>query len=413
MSTTAAITREECQARLAAIAGAAHISDDAETITVSAGNAEQIAEILRFADANGIAVTPHGSGSKLGWGNPVDAGIRLDMQRMDKLREHPWQDMTCTVEAGCTWAAMQAELARHGQMVALDPLWPERATVGGVVAANDSGSLRLRYGGLRDLIIGMTIVLADGTIAKTGGKVVKNVAGYDLQKLMTGSLGTLGVIAEVNFRLHPLASHTQTWTAVASEPNQFERPLRELLDSQLTPSSVQLRLSDAECELDVRVAAPAECMGEHATKLRKICGTMELKLSDDSVWRFRNELHDTLDAVILKISSLPSNLCLLASEMQSWAAKEGREMAMAAQATGLTTIALRSAPEDIYALIEPLRNRLKDSGGSVVALQVPNALRATLDVWGCESNALPLMKEIKRRFDPNRILNPGRFVGNI
>ena len=101
--------------------------------------------------------------------------------------------MTCTVEAGCTWAAMQAALARHGQMVALDPLWPEKATVGGVVATNDSGCFRLKYGGLRDLIIGMTIVLADGTIAKTGGKVVKNVAGYDLHKLMTGAFGTLGV----------------------------------------------------------------------------------------------------------------------------------------------------------------------------------------------------------------------------
>ena len=412
MSTTAAITREECQARLAVIVGAEHTRDD-ETITVAAGNAEQIAEILRFADGNGITVTPCGSGTKQGWGNPVEAGIRLDIGRMNSLREHPWQDMTCTVEAGCTWAAMQAELARHGQMVALDPLWPERATVGGIVAANDSGSLRLRYGGLRDLIIGMTIVLADGTIAKTGGKVVKNVAGYDLHKLLTGSFGTLGIITEVNFRLHPLESLAQTWTAVASDPLQFERPLRELLDSQLTPSSVQLRLSDAECELDIRVAAPAACMAEHATKLRKICGTMELKLSDDSVWRRRSELHDTPDAVILKISSLPSNLCLLASELQSWAVKDGRDVAMAAQATGLTTVALRSAPEDIYALIEPLRNRLRDSGGSVVALRAPGPLRAKLDVWGCESNALPLMKEIKRRFDPNRILNPGRFVGNL
>ena len=131
--------------------------------------------------------------------------------------------MTCTVEAGCTWAAMQSELAHHGQMVALDPLWPERATVGGIVAANDGGALRLKYGGLRDLIIGMTVVLADGTIAKTGGKVVKNVAGYDLHKLMTGSFGTLGVIAEVNFRLHPLEANTQTWTAVAPDPLQFER----------------------------------------------------------------------------------------------------------------------------------------------------------------------------------------------
>src|SRR5581483_2200314 len=132
--------------------------------------------------------------------------ILLSLERMHRLREHTWEDMTCSVEAGCTWAAMQAELRRHGQMVALDPLCPERATIGGIIATNDSGGLRLKYGGLRDLIIGMTVVLADGTVAKTGGKVVKNVAGYDLHKLMTGSFGTLSVIAEVNFRLHPIES---------------------------------------------------------------------------------------------------------------------------------------------------------------------------------------------------------------
>ena len=112
---------------------------------------------------------------------------------------------------------LQDALARHGQRLALDPLWPQHATVGGVLATNDSGSLRLRFGALRDLIIGVTLALPDGTLAKSGGKVVKNVAGYDLHKLMTGSFGTLGVIAAVNFRLHPVEQHSRTWTAVADE----------------------------------------------------------------------------------------------------------------------------------------------------------------------------------------------------
>ncbi len=164
----------------------------------------QIAEVLRFANAQwlsgdaGRAAGPNWAGAI-----PVAADIELSLIRLNALREHAWQDMTCSVEAGCTWGALQAELSQHGQMIALDPLWPERATVGGIVATNDGGALRLKYGGLRDLIIGMTVVLADGTVAKTGGKVVKNVAGYDLHKLMTGSFGTLGVITEVNFRLHP------------------------------------------------------------------------------------------------------------------------------------------------------------------------------------------------------------------
>ena len=413
MSTTAAITQNECKTRLAAIAGEEHIGIAGETITVAASNAVQIAEILRFADSNGIVVMPCGSASKQGWGNPVQAGIRLDMGRMNTLREHAWQDMTCTVEAGCSWAAMQTELARHGQMVALDPLWPERATVGGIVAANDSGSLRLRYGGLRDLIIGMTVVLADGTIAKTGGKVVKNVAGYDLHKLVTGSFGTLGVIAEVNFRLHPLETYIQTWTTIAPDPLEFERPLRELLDSQLTPSSVQLRLNTNQCALDARVAAPAECMDEHLAKLRKIFGSAELRQSDQIVWHSRQELHDSAGAIVLKISASPSDLCKLAGELREWAIGRGRNIAISAQATGLVTVALESVTNEASTFIEHLRNRLTNFGGSVVALRLPDTLRGTVDVWGCESNALPLMKEIKRRFDPNRILNPGRFVGNI
>jgi glycolate dehydrogenase FAD-binding subunit len=413
MSTTVALTQEECKARLEAIAGTEHTSILGETVTVAASDAEQIAEILRFADDNGIAVTPHGRGSKQSWGNPVESGIRLDLGRMNKLREHAWQDMTCTVEAGCTWAAMQAELAQHGQMVALDPLWPERATVGGVVATNDGGSLRLKYGGLRDLIIGMTVVLADGTIAKTGGKVVKNVAGYDLHKLMTGSYGTLGVIIEVNFRLHPLETNVQTWTAFATRPQQFEKPLRNLLDSQLTPSSVQLRLSDAECELDVKVAAPAECMDEHESKLRNIFGEMELKPADDAVWYQRELLHNSPEVAVLKISALPSDLCRLASELRSWAAKNSCDLALAAQANGLITVAFRSEPDHAIALIKQLRSRFRSTGGSVVVLQASSLPQAALDPWGRESDALPLMKEIKRRFDPNRILNPGRFVGNI
>jgi glycolate oxidase FAD binding subunit len=413
MSTMAEMTQEECAAHLASIAGLEHSHVAGETVNVAPADAGQIAEILRFADKNGIAVTPFGGGTKLGWGNSVEAGILLDLKRINVLREHPWQDMTCTVEAGCTWAAMQTELSQHGQMVALDPLWPDQATVGGVVATNDGGALRLKYGGLRDLIIGMTVVLADGTIAKTGGKVVKNVAGYDLHKLMTGSFGTLGVIAQVNFRLHPIEAHARTWTAVASDPVQFDAPLRALLDSQMTPSSVQLRTKGKECAADVRIAALPECFDGHAERLHGIFGQIELSESAETVWQAEQELHNDKGTVILKVSLLPGDLCTVAAELQEWATKNDMEIGLAAQATGLTTVALKSTPSAAIALTEHLRRRLKASGGSVVARQIPEELRGSVDAWGCDSNALLLMREIKRRFDPNRILNPGRFVGNI
>ncbi len=352
----------------------------------------------------------------MGWGNPVAAGIRLELKRMNTLREHPWQDMTCTVEAGCTWAAMQAELARHGQMVALDPLWPERATVGGVVATNDSGALRLKYGGLRDLIIGMTIVLADGTIAKTGGKVVKNVAGYDLHKLMTGGFGTLGVIAEVNFRLHPVEANARTWTAVAPECSRIcMRRFERLLDSQMTP----LIGATSRAQAGMRARCPhCGVAGVHGRTCGRACERSwpagRTEGSSESVWQARQELFEIggrgrSEGLSVARRSL--------SRERGVAAMGGRRRCRDRRCGS------GNRPDDGGSgSRSPVRRLLSSSnfaGGCVASgaawlhLGVPQVLRGGLDVWGCDSNALPLMREIKRRFDPNRILNPGRFVGNI
>ncbi len=408
---TAELTLDEGLARLAAIAGQAHARIRGETVEVAPADARETAAILRFAQENGLAVTPAGGGTKTCWGNPVEAQIRLSLERMSAVREHSWQDMTCTVEAGCPWAAMQTQLARHGQTVALDPLWPERATVGGVVAANDSGALRLKYGALRDLIIGMTIVLADGTVAKTGGKVVKNVAGYDLHKLMTGSFGTLGVITEVNFRLHPAEERTQTWTANAGDAAEFAEPLRALLDSQMVPSAVQLRVGKDGCALDVRVAGRGEAIEDCARRLSKIFSEIGMVPSSEAVWGARQELYDAANATILKASMLPAEVCPVSAELRHWATTEGAGVQCVAYPFGLMTLALQAAPP--AAFLVQLRARLRPTGGSVVVLAASDEMRAGLDVWGCDADALGLMREIKRRFDPNRILNPGRFVGNI
>jgi glycolate oxidase FAD binding subunit len=413
MSTPTALRPEDAIAHLASIAGQGNASLRGDLIEVAPARTQQIAEILRFAQEHGLAVTPTGSGTKMGWGNPVPTRIRLSMERMRSVREHSWQDMTCTVDTGCAWAAMQAEFARHGQMVALDPLWPDRATIGGIVAANDGGAMRMRYGGLRDLIIGMTIVLADGTIARTGGKVVKNVAGYDLHKLMTGSYGTLGVIADVNFRLHPIEEHTRTWSAAAPDAAQFELPLLALLDAQIVPSCVQIRANCEGCALDIRIAAVPHCLDELAVRLEKIFAPLALQESKEQVWQARQELFDGDRSVVLKVSTLSSELCKVISELQQRAASGGVEVDAVAQANGLMTLAFSSEADSAAALVEHLRKQLRGSGGSVVALRLPDEMRGRFDVWGCDSNALPLMREIKRRFDPHRILNPGRFAGNI
>jgi glycolate dehydrogenase FAD-binding subunit len=413
MSTSATLTIEDAIAHLGAIIGQEYAYTREELIAVSPADARQIAEVLRFANGNGLAVTPAGGGTKSAWGSPVAAHIQLKTERMQSVREHSWQDMTCTVDAGCTWAALQAELKRHGQMVSLDPLWPDRATVGGIVAVSDSGTLRLKYGGLRDLIIGMTIVLANGTIAKTGGKVVKNVAGYDLHKLMTGSFGTLGVIAEVNFRLHPLEEHVRTWSAAARDEKQFDAAFRALLDSQIVPSSVQIRADNVQCSVDIRIAAVPECLDKHALELEKIFRGFSLREPEENVWKARQDLFDANHAVIVKASVLPGEVCAHSADLQQHAAANGFEIHVVAQANGLITAAFGAASDAVIACIENLRKKVHASGGSVVVLQLPDELRSRLDVWGGEFTALPLMREIKRRFDPKRILNPCRFVGNI
>lgn len=413
MSIPAASKLESEISHLAAIVGQEHLRCIGDTIAAAPADAHQVAEILRFANAHHLVVTPTGGGTKHGWGNPVTPDIRLSLARMASLREHAWQDMTCTVEAGCSWAAMQARLAQHGQMVALDPLWPEQATVGGVVAANDSGALRLRYGSPRDLVIGMTIAFADATIARSGGKVVKNVAGYDLHKLMTGSFGTLGVIVEINFRLHPLEKHGRTWTATAATPSSFEAPLRALLDAQMPLSSIQIRTRQQESALDMRAAATPECLEEYAARLHAIFGNTAVSDSAEVVWSARQTLFENPDAVILKISLLPSRLCSLSAELHQWSVDDGVATTIVAQATGVMAVALNAAPEAVTAFIARLRTRLDRSSAGVVALQMPDSLRGSLDVWDSNSDALPLMREIKARFDPNHILNPGRFVGGI
>jgi glycolate oxidase FAD binding subunit len=413
MPPPAAFSLEDAATHLASIAGREHTSVCDNAIDVAPAGALEIGEILRFAASSGLAVTPVGGETKSGWGNPVAAQIRLSLKRMHAVREHSWQDMTCTIEAGCTWADLQTHLRQHGQTVALDPLWPERATVGGVAAVNESGALRLRYGGLRDLILGMTLVLADGTVAKTGGKVVKNVAGYDLHKLMTGSFGTLAVIADVNFRLHPVEESVRTWSASGQSAAQFEAPLRALLDTQIGPSCVQLRVDGDLCTLDVRASAVPGCLDEHALALSRIFAPIELREAGEEVWDARQELFDGNSDLVAKISTLPGAMCTVIDELQRSAQAEGLGFRAVAQAHGLAAVALHGGPDAVVATVKRLRTRLHASGGSATVLRVPEAWRGRLDVWDEVGSALPLMREIKKRFDPPGILNPGRFVGKI
>jgi glycolate oxidase FAD binding subunit len=387
---------------LAAIVGPEYVRGLDGAVAVAPGNTEEVAEVLRLAQENHLVVVERGGGTKQGWGYPVALGLVLEMHRLNALKEHTWQDMTCSVEAGCTWAALQTGLAQHGQFVALDPLWPDKATVGGIVATNDSGALRQKYGGLRDLIIGMTIVLADGTIARTGGKVVKNVAGYDLHKLMIGAFGTLGVVTSVNFRLHSIPRSVRSFKVSAKSVEPVGRVMLAMLHAQLSTVAIQLRGGADGFDLDIQLASLPEVLETQAAALEKLAQGegLALRAAADEVWSARQQ---RLDAdVVCKGTMLPSEIARFAERVRGLGGES------VTQAGG---IMIAGFPVVAAGQLVELRRELEGAGGSLMVLKQPTETK--LDCWGTLPDSLPLMKEIKRRFDPERILNPGRFLGGI
>ncbi len=405
----------------AAIVGEAHVRNATERdavedrvpwIVVEPATEIEVAEVLKVANENGLAVIPRGGCSKLGWGNaPARADVILSLRHLNRVIEHAWADMTLSVEAGCGVRALQKHLAEHGQRLAIDTVFEERATVGGILATNDSGSLRLRFGPLRDLIIGITIVLPDGTIARSGGKVVKNVAGYDLPKLMTGALGTLGVITSANFRLHPIPKHSQTLSRSYPTAKEANAGLLKVLDSHLVTSGIQIRVEGNAFRLDTRFESNVAGLDAQIEKFNSMLGGSDL--AGDEVWKFREQLFGGEGALVAKCSSLRTELGLLIDTAQTVARSHGANVSVVSQATGVSYLRVEGSEDSMLTIAKMLRGHSESNGGSLVILQAPAGVKSQFDVWGATGNALPLMKKVKKQFDPNGILNPGRFYGAI
>ncbi len=391
--------------QLAAITGAEHVCTGAGAPTVLPANTQQISQVLRFANENHLAITPVGGGTKQSWGNPVQPSIYLSLTRLNRVVEHPWQDLTCTVQAGCTWQQLQQTLGQHGQFVALDPLWLERATVGGILATNDSGALRHRYGSLRDLVIGMTLVLADGTVARSGGKVVKNVAGYDLCKLVTGSFGTLAVVTEATFRLHPLPQHTQTFTVSAPQAAHLAPLMQTIRASHLLTQALQLRGGTDGFHLDIQLNAHPEArQSEILAQMAQQSGSFVSGNISDGVWQARETLFSNKEALILKVGILPTDIAQIADEIIRLGG------VVVAQAIGIIYAAFPHIGRD-HSPLGSL-SAYTDSG-SMVVLQTPsNPPADSMPPWGAK-DPHTLMQAVKHQFDPDQTLNPGRFLGGI
>jgi glycolate oxidase FAD binding subunit len=386
------------------------------SLVVDPGSEQDVAKVLKLANAAGLAVIPRGGGTKLEWGNPpLRADAILSMARLNRVLEHAWADLTVSVEAGCTMAKLQETLAKRGQRLALDALWPERSTVGGVLSTNDSGALRLRFGSLRDLVIGVTVALADGTVASSGGKVVKNVAGYDLPKLVTGAFGTLGVITRAIFRLHPLPKETRTISAVTTDLQEAQRLMLAIQNSKLAHSALQICFDSAmQPRLDVLFEGTEAGLVAQVDQVKVMMGSASSS-ADIDVWSARQEIcsagKGSAEFAIAKFAILPAQIADTVETIATLSSG-GLRWKVVAQATGLGWVRLRGAAAQIAAGLRGLREWLEARGGSLVVAHRGGTVE-NFDTWGDAGDTLPLMSAVKGQFDPLGTLNPGRFVGGI
>jgi glycolate oxidase FAD binding subunit len=386
-------------------------------LVVEPGTAETLAEVLACAARSGLAVVPRGGGTKLHWGNPpARADLLLDTRRLDRVVEHAWGDMTATVEAGCTVARLQQTLAEHGQRLAIDALWRERATIGGMLATNDSGPLRARFGSLRDLLIGVTLALPDGTLAKSGGKVVKNVAGYDLPKLAIGSFGTLAVITQAVFRLHPLPHDTRAVTFTAPTVEPLCALALAIQASPLAFLALQLRTgATGTAALDVEFEGTGAGLDAQQQQVMRLAGSLSTAAAPAAVWRAPESLWEGAPSgVVGKLSVLPTRLADCCATVRQVSESHGLGWGLVALALGLGQVRLAGGSgATLVTGLERLRAGVEALGGTLVLLSGPREVKARFDVWGSSGDALQLMQRVKQQLDPGAVLNPGRFVGGI
>jgi glycolate oxidase FAD binding subunit len=387
--------------------------------------AEQVAAALAFANERGLKVLPCGGGSQQGMGAPPSAGdIVLSTRRMNRVIEHAPHDLTVSVEAGLRLTDLQATLAATSQWLALDPALAPEATVGGLIATNVSGPRRLRYGGVRDQIIGVRVALADGTLAKGGGKVVKNVAGYDLPKLFTGSLGTLGVIVSATFRLYPILPFSRTVVVTAGEPAQLCQLALRVTGSTLVPTALDLRgdSPDGPCTLAVRfesgVEAAVDDQSHRVVEMAAGRGSPGMLTGEEerTFWTGGFPARGAADGasrILTRTSVLPASVAGWLERLRGVSGARGIAAAYRAH-VGHGLIETRMAGDEVVLAeaVGELRASALEGRGSLVLTDAPSTFAARVDPWGPVA-ALAVMRRLKDRFDPNGTINPGRFVGGL
>jgi glycolate oxidase FAD binding subunit len=372
---------------------------------------QELAERLREVGEAGMHACPRGAGTKLAWGGIGAAGgVELDTRGLDGVLEHNEGDLTAIVAAGTPLAAAQERFAAAGQMLALDPPLGagDAATVGGVLATADAGPLRHRYGTARDLVVGITVALSDGTVAKAGGNVIKNVAGYDLAKLFIGSYGTLGVILAANVRLHPRPTVTATVVAASSDADRLALAVAAISRQPLEAACLDVAWEGDAGRVLVRFGGmTAEHQAQAVGDRLRSAGleAVEAVTDDDPLWAAQRAGQRSASGVVVKVSARPKDLAHVLR-----AAKDVRGAVVGRAALGVSFVRLEGA--DLAARATALRAALAPRACTL--LDGPEAVRAEVGAWPALGAGVQVLTErVKERFDPGRVLRPGVFVGGI
>ncbi len=385
--------------RFSSVVDAFEVDGLRPSVVVAPTTADEVSAIVRAASEANAALIPWGSGARMALGRPPERyDVALDLRGLDQIVEYEPADLTVTVQAGVLLSTLQQRLATERQWLPLDP--PTDGAIGGILAANDSGPARIVHGTGRDLVIGMQAVLGDGTVVNSGGRVVKNVAGYDLTKLQIGALGTLGVITQVALKVAPLPAQQETLTFAGSREQLTDAAFR-IRDAALAVNGLALAARDGDWHLEVRLAGGASAVERSRREVETIARELSLTASES---RQASTGDIAVRAGILPTAS--GRICDAASQL-------GADV-LAYPTVGVVRATWMPDRTPRVDQIADLRRLCVIEGhGALVVERAPAAVKQQIDVWGGTRGDFELMRRLKAQFDPQRTLNQGRFLGGL
>lgn len=410
---------------------ARYVVDDLEPhLALAPASVDEVSTCLAAANALGLVVVPWGGGSQMGFGNlPKAYDVALDLTRLDSIVTHQPDDLTAAVQGGVTLEQLDDALGEHGQILPVDAADPAHATIGGLVATGLSGPRRFAYGALRDLIIGVTVVLPDGRVTKGGGMVVKNVSGFDMMRLYHGSLGSLAVVVQVNLKVLPRPSAQRTVVARFAALDTAATAADAIRLSQLAPTAVvvldegaaeRAGLVGAPWTLLLRCEAPPVSVVRQAERIREAVagGAATVDVLDETetepLWlRVAQALSaaQTSAEIGLRVGVAPSGLVDQARAIERAVGEAGLEAAVTldfGSGIAYARVAAGAAPA-----ARSVWETLAMTGAHASLLTGPAEVKAGTDVFGREPAGMSLMRALKGQFDPQRVLNRGRFAGRL